>query len=118
MEYFEFMQSYEKRTSIMTRCRILEVYERYKIDTVICDLRTKRILPRSVKQREVYVYIHENHYCILWKKNRKDILLNGAEEIRRIFKYVKNKINENKLSQRYRFPRHETTDQLQKRISV
>ena len=49
------------------------------------------------------------------KKNRKDGLLKGVEEIDRNFKYVKNKANENNLKQRirYRLPKHETIDQLE-----
>ena len=66
--------------------------------------------------KKTYVYIFtKNHYCVIWKKNRKDSLLNGVNEIERNFKYVKNKINENNLKQRirYRFPKHETIDQLE-----
>ena len=99
----------------MTRCRIPEFCERYKIDIGIYDLNSKRILPRSVKQRDKSVYIHKNHYCVIWKNNRKDSLLNGVEEIENNFRYVKNKINENNLKQRilYRFPKHEPIDQLE-----
>ena len=61
------------------------------------------------------MHIHRNHYCVIWKKNRKDSLLNGVQEIENNFKYVKNIINENNLKQRilYRFPKHETIDQLE-----
>ena len=79
----------------MTRCRIPEFCERYKIDIGIYDLKSKRILPRTVKQRDKCVHIHNNQYCVIWKKNRKNSLLNGVEEIDRNFKYVKNIINEN-----------------------
>ena len=52
--------------------------------------------------------------CYL-EKNRRDSLLNGVNEIDENFRYVKNKINENNLKQRirYRFPEHETKDQLE-----
>ena len=52
---------------------------------------------------------------MIWKKNRKDSLLNGVEQIDKNFKYVKNKVNENNLKQRirYRFPKHEPIDQLE-----
>ena len=52
--------------------------------------------------------------CYL-EENRKDSLFNGVDEIDKRFKYVKNKINEIKLKQRihYRFPKHETIDQLE-----
>jgi len=57
----------------------------------------------------------KNHYCVIWKKNRRDNLLNGVEEIERNFKFVKNKINESNLGQRirYRIPKQESIDQLE-----
>ena len=115
MQYLEFIQSYKRRTNVMTRCRIPEFCKRYKIDIGIYDLNNQRILPRTVKQKNICVHIHKNHYCVIWKKNRKDSLLNGVNEIDENFRYVKNKINENNLKQRirYRFPKHETTDQLE-----
>ena len=114
-EHFEFKKSYKRRPNVMSRCRIPEFCKRYKIDIGIYDLNSKRILPWTVKQKNICVYIHKNHYCVIWKKNRKDSLLNGVEEIEKNFRYVKNKINENNLKQRilYRFPKHETIDQLE-----
>ena len=99
----------------MTQCRIPEFCKRYKIDIGIYYLKTKRILPQTVKQKNICVYIHKNHYCVIWKKNRKDSLLNGVNEVERNFKYVKNKINENYVKQRvrYRFAKHETINQLE-----
>ena len=115
IEYFEFIKSYKRRPNVMSRCRIPEFCERYKIDIGIYDLNSKRILPRTVKQKNICVYIHKNQYCMIWKKNRKDSLLNGVEEKENNFRYVKIKINENNLKQRilYRFPKHETIDQLE-----
>ena len=114
-EYFEFIKSYKRRTNVMPRCRIPEFCKRYKIDIGIYDLNNGGILPRTVKQKNICVYIHKNHYCVIWKKNRRDSLLNGVNEIDKNFKYIKNKINENNLKQRirYRFPKHETIDQLE-----
>ena len=115
IEYFEFIKSYKRRPNVMTRCRIPEFCERYKMDVGIYALSSKRNLPRTVKQKNICVYIHKNHYCVIWKKNRKDSLLNGVKEKENNFRYVKNKINENILKQRslYRFPKHETIDQLE-----
>ena len=115
IEYFEFIKSYKRRRNVMGRCRVPEFRGRYKIDIGIYDLNSKRILPWTVKQKNICVYIHKNHYCVIWKKNRKDSLLNGVDEIENNFRYVKNKINENNLKQRilYRFPKHETIDQLE-----
>ena len=115
IEYFEFIKSYKRRPNVMARCRIPEFCKRYKIDIGIYDLNSKRILPWTGKQKNISVHIHENHYSVIWKKNRKDSLLNGVQEIENNFKYVKNKINENNLKQRIlcQFPKHETIDQLE-----
>ena len=114
-EYFEFIKSYKRRPNVMARCRIPEFCKRYKIDIGIYDLNSKRILPWTVKQKNICVHIHRNHYCVIWKKNRKDSLLNGVQEIENNFKYIKNKINENNLKQKilYRFPKHEPINQLE-----
>ena len=42
----------------MTKRRIPGLCERYKTDNGIHDLESNQILPRSVKQMDVYVYIH------------------------------------------------------------
>ena len=99
----------------MARCRIPEFCKRYKIDIGIYDLNSKRILPWTVKQENICVYIHNNHFCVIWKKNRKDSLLNAVQEIENNFKFIKNKINENNLKQIivYRFPKHEPINQLE-----
>ena len=102
IEYFDFIKSYKRRPNVMSRCRIPEFCERYKIDIGIYDLNNQRILPRTVKQKNICVYVDKNHYCVIWKKNRKDSLLNGVNEIDKNFKYVKNKMNENNLKQRIR----------------
>ena len=54
----------------------------------------KKILPMNVKQKDICVHIHKKHYCVSWKKNRRDSLLNGVEEIDKNFNYVKNIKNE------------------------
>ena len=101
IEYFEFIKSYKRRPNVMARCRIPEFWKRYKIDIGIYDPNSKRILPRTVKQKNICVYIQKNHYCVISDNNRKDSLLNGVQEIENNFKYVKNIINENKLNKEF-----------------
>ena len=102
MEYFEFIHSYKRRTRVLTRSKIAEFCERYKRDIGIFDLKSKRFLPRTVKQRDICLCIHQNHYCVIWKRNRGDSLLNGVEETERNFNYVKNQNNLDKIGQRIR----------------
>ena len=70
---------------------------------------------RGMSTRGMYLYSFKKTVIVLFGKNGKDTSLNGIEEIAKNFKYVKNKINGKKLKQRmrYRFPKHETIDQLQ-----
>ena len=115
LQLFEFINSYKRRTNVMTRSRIPEFRERYKIGIGINDLKSTQLLSRTVKRRDIFLYIHENLYYVFWKTIRRDSLLNGVEETERNFKDVKNKIKENKLVQRigYSFRKHETVDQLE-----
>ena len=115
IDYFELIKPYKRRPNVMTQGRIPEFCKRCKIDIGMYDDKSKKILPRTVKQRNKCVYIHENHYCVIWKKNTKEALQNGVEEIDKNFKYFGKKINEDSLKQRigYRFPKHETKDQLE-----
>ena len=53
MEYFEFIQLCKIRTSVMSRCRTPAFCERYKKDIRSYANRTKRILPKSVKQSDI-----------------------------------------------------------------
>ena len=113
MEYIEFLSSDKRRSNVMTRCTTPEIWERFKIDIGIYDLKSKRNHPRSVKQREICLYFQKTITVLSGKK--REILLNGVEETEGNFKNVKNLINENNLKRRnrYRFPKLETKDQLE-----
>ena len=115
MKSLDFLRSYKRRKNLLTRCKIPDFRERYKKDIGIYDDKSKRILHRSVKQRDKCLYSHNNHYSVIWQKKRKDALLIGLEETNRNFKYFKNKINKYNISHRirYRFPKHKTKDQLE-----
>ena len=63
----------------MTRCRVPDFCERSKIDIGTYDPKSKRILPRNVKQRDACVFIHKNRYCVLWKKLDEIVYLMGKK---------------------------------------
>ena len=57
----------------------------------------------EMSNKETYAYtFKKNHYCVIWKKKRKDSLLNGVEEIAKNIKFVKIIKNENNIKQRIR----------------
>ena len=53
MDYFEFIQSYKRRTNVLTRCRIPKFCEKYNKDIGIYNPNSKRTLPRNVKRRDI-----------------------------------------------------------------
>ena len=55
MKYFEFIQSYKRRTNVLTRCRIPEFCERYKTDIGINDPEANEYSLGMLKRR-IYVY--------------------------------------------------------------
>ena len=71
----------------------------------------------TVKERNIerYVFTILKINIVLFGEKGKDSLLNGVEEVIRIFKYVENKINDTNLGQRirYRFPKLKTKVQLE-----
>ena len=72
-KYSGFIRSFKRRTNVLTRWRIQEFCERNEKDTGIYDLKSKRILFRFVKRRDVCLYIQKNHYCVIWKKIEKNL---------------------------------------------
>ena len=71
MEYLEFTQSYKRRPNVMARCRIPAFCEKYKIDMGICDPKSKRILPRTVKQRDKCVHFQKIFIVLFGRRTEK-----------------------------------------------
>ena len=86
----------------MTQCRLPELCQTYNLDIRNFDLKSKKILSRSVKKRNKCLHIHKSHFCLITMKNRKESLLNGLEEIVNNSNYGKNRTNEDNWSQRIR----------------
>ena len=81
----------------MTRCRIPDFLERYKIDIGMFDLKSKQILPRSVKQRDVCVYVQKIIIVLFGRRTVKIIYLTVWKRLGGISN--KWKKNENDLSE-------------------
>ena len=99
-EYFEFIQSYKRRNNVMAQYRIPEFCDPIKIHIGKYSVKRRRLLRRSVIERNICFHIHKNHYCLIGKKNRRDSLVNGVEEIERNCQHVNIWIKEDDLSQR------------------
>ena len=58
-DYFGVMKSYKRRTNNMTRCRIPELCECYKIDFGLYDVKSNRILSSTVNEKNKCLNVHE-----------------------------------------------------------
>ena len=65
----------------------------------------KRVLPLSMKERRACLYIHKNHFCVIWKTT-KTTFKDAIEELENIFDYEPNPFSDNVLKQvvKYKFP--------------
>ena len=61
-EYREFIRESQRNKNIMTSAKIQPFCKKHDINLGIYDLKQKRILPLSVTERRICLYIHENHF--------------------------------------------------------
>ena len=61
---------------------------------------------RTFRQKNNCLYLHKNHFCVLWKLNRRTNFLDAVAEIENNLGYEETQINDNKLKQvvEYNFP--------------
>ena len=63
-EYFEFITSEDRRKNVLTIARIQPFVSKYGID--IGTFIGERIKPESGKERRKCLFLHINHFCVLW----------------------------------------------------
>ena len=54
----------------MTLAKIQPFRKKYNLNLGVYNVKQKTILPRSVTQRNICLYFHNNHFCVIRKKNR------------------------------------------------
>ena len=87
-EYKEFIQDYD-RCKKMTLARVQSFSKKYKLKRRVFKLNTGRIIPETVRERNICLYLHKNHFCVTWKLNRKTGLLESIKEIEDNFRFEK-----------------------------
>ena len=104
-KYREFIRESQRNKNIMTSAKIQPFCKKHDINLGIYDLKQKRILPLSVTERRICLYIHENHFCVIWK-TEKTTFIKAIKELEDNFEYEPNHITDNILKQvqEYKFP--------------
>ena len=89
----------------MTSAKIQTFCKKHNINLGVYNPKQQEILPRSVTERRICLFIHKNHFCVIWKKE-KTKFMDAIKELEKNFEYQPNHINDNILKQvvEYKFP--------------
>ena len=83
-EYRDFIKNSKTTKNIMTSAKIQPFCKKYNINLGVYNINQQEILPRSVTERRISLYIHENHFCLIWK-TKNTTFINAIKKIRRQF---------------------------------
>ena len=98
-QYLVFVRSEQTRTNIMTKARI-QPFRRSNNININFD--GERVFPRSVTERNIALYLYNDHFCLIWKS--KNVSFNQANtELKDNFKIVDNYITEEKAKSYFDF---------------
>ena len=104
-QYREFFKESQRNKNIITSAKIQPFCKKQKINLGVYNPKQQEILPRSVTERRICLFIHENHFCVIWKREKTNFT-DAIKEIEKDFEYQPNHINDNNLKQvvEYKFP--------------
>ena len=104
-EYKEFILDSDRCKNIMTSAEIQPFCRKHNIILGVYNQKHQSILPKTITERRICFFIHNNHFCVIWKTNQSTFP-DAIEEIENNFKYEGTQINDNILQQviKYKFP--------------
>ena len=104
-QFHEFVKDSQRNKNIMTSAKMQPFCTKQKINLGVYNPKQKEFLPRSVTERRICLFIHKNHFCVIWK-TRKTNFTDAIKEIENSFEYQPKHLNNNNLKQvvEYKFP--------------
>ena len=99
-QYLDFIRSEQRRSNIMNKarsqpfCRANNNNLRYYVG--------ERVFPRSVSDRNNASFLHNNHFCLLWKSEGVSFNL-AFKELKDNFKTVDNYITEENVPSHFKY---------------
>ena len=88
-EILTFIRSKQRRPNVMTFARIERFCKKFNINVGCFD--GTRINPRNLTQRNISLFIYNNHFCLIWKSDGISFE-KAITELRDTFKVVDNVI--------------------------
>ena len=66
-QYREFIKESQRNKNIMTSAKIQPFCKKQNINLGVYNSKRQEILPRSVTERRICLFIHKNHLSVIWK---------------------------------------------------
>ena len=99
-QYLDFIRNEKRRTNIMTMARIQPCLRKFGINLGYCN--GDRVFPRTVTNRDSALYLHINHFCLIWQT--ENVSFNQAiNELKANFKIVNNYITEENVNSHFKY---------------
>ena len=102
-EYKKVILSSDRCKSIMTSAKIQPFFLKNRLDIGVYNLNSERMFLRTLTQKIICLFLYKTHFCILWKLNRRNSLLDVVAEIKNNFRYEETQIIDNTLKQLIEF---------------
>ena len=89
----------------MTSAKVQPFCKKQNINLAVYNSKQQKILPRSVTERRICLFIHKNHFCVIWKTEKTNFT-DAIKELEKNFDYQPNHITDNISKQvvEYKFP--------------
>ena len=104
-EYREFIKQSDRCKNKMTQAKTQPFCRQYNLNLGVYNVKQKIILPRSLTQRNIFLYIHDNHFYVICKINLSTYF-DTIKDLKGNFKYESNQISDVIIKQviEYKFP--------------
>ena len=91
-EILTLIPTEQRRSNVMTSARVGSFCRKYNINIGCFD--GTRINPRNITQRDAFLFIYNNHLCLVWKSNGISFDQVTENELKPNFKLVDNVISD------------------------
>ena len=100
------MLDLDRCKNIMTWAKVQPFCRKHGLDIGVCIMNSESILPQTVRQKNICLYLYRSHFCVNWKQDRRTSSLDAVFEMGDNFKHAKTQKYDNILKQNveYKFP--------------
>ena len=94
-QYLHFIRNEKRRSNIMTKARIQPFCRANNINIGYFD--GDGVYPRSITNRDIGLYLYNNHFCLIWKSEGVSFI-QAIQELKNNFKIIDNYITEENVN--------------------